>query len=93
VTRIGERCGGGAAHRLHGGVKLPPTQLSNRVDYDPAAGAVSYRTHKGAEVGLDALDWIGLAGPRMTRTCVDDADAGPEAVGCFLSIRAPRVRI
>ena len=33
---------------------------STRVEYDPSAGAVRYRTAKGAQLRLDALEWIAL---------------------------------
>jgi len=33
---------------------------STRVEYDPSAGTVRYRTAKGAQLCLDALEWIAL---------------------------------
>ncbi|RPI26209.1 MAG: hypothetical protein EHM61_12350 [Acidobacteria bacterium] len=33
---------------------------SSRVKYDPSSGAVHYRTAKGAQLSLDALEWIAL---------------------------------
>ena len=33
---------------------------SSRVEYDPSSGAIHYRTAKGAQLSLDALEWIAL---------------------------------
>jgi hypothetical protein len=33
---------------------------SSRVEYDPSTGGVRYRTAKGAQLSLDALEWIAL---------------------------------
>ena len=33
---------------------------SSRVEYDPPTGAVHYQTAKGAQLSLDALEWIAL---------------------------------
>jgi hypothetical protein len=33
---------------------------SSRVEYDPSSGAVHYQTAKGAQLSLDALEWIAL---------------------------------
>jgi hypothetical protein len=56
---------------------------SSRVEYDPSSGAVHYQTAKGAQLSLDALEWIALVtqhvpdpGEHTRRSSIQDGVVG-----------------